>query len=147
MWANTCFASKGLTFLYKKHVHPFILQRRERDQRPTLHRVYCVFSVVLMGRETSTLQLLAPLLLTGGKGADLVIRGDVVLNMNDLLHISTFAWHFLGSPYTFPFSNTSLLLPTPHQREALCGRWAGIQLRGTTNTLIPTGEHRANTHL
>jgi hypothetical protein len=26
------------------------------------------------------LQLLAPLLLTGGKGADLVIRGNVVLN-------------------------------------------------------------------
>jgi hypothetical protein len=35
---------------------------------------------VLMGRETSSLQLLAPLLLTGGKGADLVIRGNVVLN-------------------------------------------------------------------
>jgi hypothetical protein len=33
-----------------------------------------------MGRETSSLQLLAPLLLTGGKGADLVIRGNVVLN-------------------------------------------------------------------
>jgi hypothetical protein len=38
------------------------------------------YSVVLMGRETGSLQLLAPLLLTGGKGADLVIRGDVVLN-------------------------------------------------------------------
>jgi hypothetical protein len=37
-----------------------------------------------MGRETSTLQLLAPLLLTGGKGADLVIRGDVVLNRFDV---------------------------------------------------------------
>jgi hypothetical protein len=33
-----------------------------------------------MGRETSSLQLLAPLLLTGGKGADLVIRGNLVLN-------------------------------------------------------------------
>jgi hypothetical protein len=33
-----------------------------------------------MGRETGLLQLLAPLLLTGGKGADLVIRGDVVFN-------------------------------------------------------------------
>jgi hypothetical protein len=33
-----------------------------------------------MGRETGTVQLLAPLLLTGGKGADLVIRGNVVLN-------------------------------------------------------------------
>jgi hypothetical protein len=36
-----------------------------------------------MGRETGTLQLLAPLLLTGGKGADLVIRGDVDLNSTD----------------------------------------------------------------
>jgi hypothetical protein len=35
---------------------------------------------VLMGRETGHLQLLASLLLTGGKGADLVIRGNVVLN-------------------------------------------------------------------
>jgi hypothetical protein len=42
--------------------------------------VSCVSSVVLMGRETSSLYLLAPLLLTGGKGADLVIRGNVVLN-------------------------------------------------------------------
>jgi hypothetical protein len=35
---------------------------------------------MLMGRETSSLQLIAPLLLTGGKGADLVIRGNVILN-------------------------------------------------------------------
>jgi hypothetical protein len=40
----------------------------------------CVSSDVIMGRETSSLQLLAPLLLTRGKGADLVIRGNVVLN-------------------------------------------------------------------
>jgi hypothetical protein len=33
-----------------------------------------------MGRETGPVQLLTPLLLTGGKGADLVIRGNVVLN-------------------------------------------------------------------
>jgi hypothetical protein len=33
-----------------------------------------------MGRETGTLQLLAPLLLTEGKGADLVIRSNIVLN-------------------------------------------------------------------
>jgi hypothetical protein len=33
-----------------------------------------------MERETGSLQLLAPLLLTGGKGADLVICGNVVLN-------------------------------------------------------------------
>jgi hypothetical protein len=33
-----------------------------------------------MGRETGSLHLLAPLLLMEGKGADLVIRGNVVLN-------------------------------------------------------------------
>jgi hypothetical protein len=36
-----------------------------------------------MGRETGSLQLLSPLLLTGGKGADLVIRGNVALNNMD----------------------------------------------------------------
>jgi hypothetical protein len=35
---------------------------------------------VLLGSDTGHLQLLAPLLLTGGKGADLVICGNVVLN-------------------------------------------------------------------
>jgi hypothetical protein len=33
-----------------------------------------------MGSETGSLQLLAPLLLTEGKGADLVIRGNVVIS-------------------------------------------------------------------
>jgi hypothetical protein len=56
-------------------------ERRERGQRPNpISCVSCVYSVVLMGRETGTLQLLAPLLLTEGKGADLVIRGNIVLN-------------------------------------------------------------------
>jgi hypothetical protein len=40
-----------------------------------------VLSVVLMGRDTGHSHLLAPNLLTGGKGADLVIRGNVVLNI------------------------------------------------------------------
>jgi hypothetical protein len=35
---------------------------------------------VFMGRETGPLQLLASLLLTGGEGADLVIRGNIILN-------------------------------------------------------------------
>jgi hypothetical protein len=43
-----------------------------------------------MGRETSSLQLLAPLLLTGGKGADLVIRGNVVLNKGIISHVTLF---------------------------------------------------------
>jgi hypothetical protein len=60
---------------------PHMEQRRERGQRPNpISCVSCVYSVMLMGRETGTLQLLASLLLTGGKGADLVIRGNVVLN-------------------------------------------------------------------
>jgi hypothetical protein len=53
--------------------------------------VSCVLSVVLMGRETGSLQLLAPLLLTGGKGADLVIRGNIVLNKKNLGGVSVSA--------------------------------------------------------
>jgi hypothetical protein len=53
-----------------------------------------------MGRETGTLQLLAPLLLTGGKGADLVIRGDVVLNTLSARSTSTLLreWIWINSP-------------------------------------------------
>jgi hypothetical protein len=80
---------KGLISLYKEHVHPFIIQRSERGQRPNpISCVSCVSSVVLMGRETGSLQLLASLLLTGGKGADLVIRGNVVLNKNNSNNIA-----------------------------------------------------------
>jgi hypothetical protein len=43
-----------------------------------------------MGRETGLPQLLAPLLLTGGKGADLVIRGNVVLNKSVLATVTHF---------------------------------------------------------
>jgi hypothetical protein len=46
----------------------------------TLHHVSCVLSVVLLGRETGLPHLFAPNLLTGGKAADLVIRGNIVLN-------------------------------------------------------------------
>jgi hypothetical protein len=73
--------SGGLTSLYKEPVYPFILRGSERGQRPNpISSVSCVFSVVLIRRETSSLHLLAPLLLTGGKGADLVIRSNIVLN-------------------------------------------------------------------
>jgi hypothetical protein len=72
---------RAITSLYIEHVPPHMEQKRERGQRPNpISSVSCVSSVVLMGRETSSLHLLAPLLLTGGKGADLVIRGNVVLN-------------------------------------------------------------------
>jgi hypothetical protein len=53
-------------------------------------------SVVILGRETDPLQILAPLLLTGGKGADLLIRDNVVLNKNEAI------WFFLLPP---PFSS------------------------------------------
>ena len=53
--------------------------RKRPEAQPYIMCLVC-FSVVLMGRETGSLQLLAPLLLTGGKGADLVIRSNVVLN-------------------------------------------------------------------
>jgi hypothetical protein len=82
MWANTEYALRAITSLYIEPVPPHMEQRRERDQRSNpISCVSCVYSVVLMERETSTLQLLASLLLTGGKGADLVIRGNVVLNI------------------------------------------------------------------
>jgi hypothetical protein len=41
------------------------------------------------GRETSNLQLLTPILLTGGKRADLVIRGNVVLNIPNPANFGT----------------------------------------------------------
>jgi hypothetical protein len=52
---------RAIASLYIEHV-PLIWNIEEKEARdPILHRVYCVFSVVLMERETSTLQLLAPL--------------------------------------------------------------------------------------
>jgi hypothetical protein len=53
-----------------------------------------------MGRETGSLQLLAPLLLTGGKGADLVICGNVVLNTLSARSTSTLLrdWICINSP-------------------------------------------------
>jgi hypothetical protein len=53
--------------------------RKRPEAQPYIMCLVC-FSVMLMGRETGLLQLLAPNLLTGGKGADQVICGNVVLN-------------------------------------------------------------------
>jgi hypothetical protein len=71
---------RGLTSLYKEPVHPSYDREEKEARGPTLHHVSCVLSVVLLGRDTGLLHLLAPNLLTGGKGADLMICGDVVLN-------------------------------------------------------------------
>jgi hypothetical protein len=81
MWANTEYSPEGYrVYIYRTYT-PYMEHRSERGQRPNpISSVSCVSSVVLMERETSSLHLLTPLLLTGGKGADLVIRGNVVLN-------------------------------------------------------------------
>jgi hypothetical protein len=68
-----------------------------------------------MGRETGSLQLLAPLLLTGGKGADLVIRGNVVLNT--LSARSTSMLLRIRSASTLHQAGRSLALPSSLTRE------------------------------
>jgi hypothetical protein len=81
MWANTEYSPEGYRVSIYRTCTPHMEERRERGQRLNpISCVPCVSSVVLMGRETGLLQLLAPLLLTGGKRADLLIRGNVVLN-------------------------------------------------------------------
>jgi hypothetical protein len=57
-----------------------MIQERKRPEAQPYTLCLVCFYAVLMGREMGLLQLLAPNLLTGGKGADLVIRGNVVLN-------------------------------------------------------------------
>jgi hypothetical protein len=92
---------REITSLYIEHVPPHMEQRSERGQRPNpISSVSCVSSVVLMGRETGSLYLLAPLLLMGGKGADLVIRGNVVLNTLSARSTSTLLrdWICINSP-------------------------------------------------
>jgi hypothetical protein len=64
-----------------------------------------------MGRETDSLQLLMPLLLTGGKGADLVIRGNVVLKMLSARSTSTLLrdWICIHSPSIWQVSGLAEL--------------------------------------
>jgi hypothetical protein len=84
MWANTEYSPEGYRVSIYRTCTPHMEWRTERGQRPNpILCVSCFSSVVLMGRETGYLQLLAPLLLTGGKGADLAIRCNVVLNTRD----------------------------------------------------------------
>jgi hypothetical protein len=73
---------RGVSHLYKRNMYTLSYYREIRKRPEAQPYIICLvcYSVVLLGRETGSLQLLAPLLLTGGKGADLVIRGNVVLN-------------------------------------------------------------------
>jgi hypothetical protein len=81
MWANTEYAPEGNhVSIYRTCTPSYGINKRKRPEAQPYTLCLVCYSVVLLGRETSSLQLLAPLLLTGGKGADLVIRGNVVLN-------------------------------------------------------------------
>ena len=81
MWANTEYSPEGYRVsIYRTCTPSYGSEIRKRSEaQPYIQCLVC-YAVVLIGRETGLLQLLAPLLLTGGKGVDLVIRGDVVLN-------------------------------------------------------------------
>jgi hypothetical protein len=71
---------RTITFLYIEHVSLMWNREKKEARDPNIYHVSCVFSVVLDGKGNGLLRLLAPLLLTGAKRADLVIRGNVVLN-------------------------------------------------------------------
>jgi hypothetical protein len=81
MWANTEYAPEGdHVSIYRTCTPSYGIEKKKRPEaQPYIMCLVCS-SVVLLGRETGPLQLLVPLLLTGGNGADLVIRGNVVLN-------------------------------------------------------------------
>jgi hypothetical protein len=68
-----------------EHVPPHMNTEEKEAKCPTLHHMSYVLSVVLLGRETGLPHLLAPNLLTGGKGTDLVIHGNIVLDVYDTL--------------------------------------------------------------
>jgi hypothetical protein len=59
--------------------HHMIKKRKRPEAQPYILCLVC-FTVVLLGRDTGLPRLLAPNLLTRGKGADLVIHGNIVLN-------------------------------------------------------------------
>jgi hypothetical protein len=105
MWANTEYSPEGYRVSRYRTCTPHMEQRSKRGQRSNhISSVSCVSSVVLMGRETGSLQLLAPLLLTGGKGADLVIRGNVVLNRYPYARLSVTHLQKIISPLAFAIS-------------------------------------------
>jgi hypothetical protein len=69
-----------------------MIENRKRPEAQPYTLCLVCFSVMLMGREMSLLQLLALNLLTGGKGADLVILGNIVLNTLSTRSTSTLPW-------------------------------------------------------
>jgi hypothetical protein len=78
------------TSLYIESLPPsYGIEKRKRPKAQSYIMCLVCSSVVLMWMETGLPQLLAPLLLTWGKGADLVIRDNVVLNMLSVRSTST----------------------------------------------------------
>jgi hypothetical protein len=62
-------ALRAIVSLYIE-LYPLTWNREDKEANgPTLHHVSCVLSIVLLGRETGLPHLLAPKLLTGGKGS------------------------------------------------------------------------------
>jgi hypothetical protein len=86
--------------LYIEHVPPsYVIKKRKRQEvQPYILCLVCSLSCFCEGRQIP--HLLAPNLLTGGKGADLVIRGNVVLKKHALGEShrcskdGVYAWYF-----------------------------------------------------
>jgi hypothetical protein len=78
----------GVSHLYIKNLYIPSLYREMRKRPEAQPYIMCLvcFSVVLMGRETDTLQLLASNLLTRGERTDMVICSNVVLKKIYLLN-------------------------------------------------------------
>ena len=103
-------------------------------------------SVLLSGMETSHLHLLASLLLTGGKGADLVICGNVVLNMlsarstSMLLRLDQISTLYLDVVAARSDLHQLSVKPAGlwHSRTLLCERlrFPYVQLSGMFNVLL-----------
>jgi hypothetical protein len=85
-----------------------IVKRKRPEAQPYISCLVCFF-VVLLGRETSLLRLLAPLLPTRGKGADLVIHGNVVVNTLSARSTSTLLQNqiYINSPSSRQVSRPS----------------------------------------
>jgi hypothetical protein len=89
-----------------------------------------------MGRETGSLHLLAPLLLTGGKGADLVIRGNVVLNSQCMVRHGTPSVHSL-SPCPAPDGIIEEAGERDGHQASACSKAQGPKALSPAPALLP----------
>jgi hypothetical protein len=94
-----------------------------------------------MGKDTGHPHLLAPNLLTGGKGADLVIRGNVVLNSFILSRTSPQCAKIPEPPARLPQSKRGHSprlphFPNPKSRLAAAATLPVLLLSSTTSPLL-----------